>query len=324
MIYAPVLISTVNRYQHFKDCIESLSRCTWADKTDVFVAVDYPPSEKYWEGYHLIKKYLDSCGDLGFHSLNRIYRETNYFYSERGNLTSLRNEVFKTYDRCIVTEDDNIFSPNFLVYMNKGLELFKDDSTILAINGYNNFYPFKKNKNTFMRQNVYFSAWGYGSWREKHYQYVESISLPYLQKKFSMSTLWRLKKNGWDHVAYYLSEFSKDRIPHSDWEYNLIMSIEQFDVVSPVLSLVRNNGWDETGVNCSPLLYGEIAEKHMNQVISTEKDFIYKGSGKEYYEENREIYKSHTYSKVGIMTFVKILIKFIYHVIRILCQRKKI
>ncbi len=48
--YAPVLIPTLNRYEHFKRCLESLELCTGADKTDVYVGLDFPPSEKYHKG----------------------------------------------------------------------------------------------------------------------------------------------------------------------------------------------------------------------------------------------------------------------------------
>ena len=48
---APVIIGTLNRFEHFHDCLESLEKCTMADETDVYVALDYPPSEKYVEGW---------------------------------------------------------------------------------------------------------------------------------------------------------------------------------------------------------------------------------------------------------------------------------
>ena len=50
MLYAPVVIPTLNRFEHFKQCLESLERCNNADKTEVYVALDYPPSDKYVEG----------------------------------------------------------------------------------------------------------------------------------------------------------------------------------------------------------------------------------------------------------------------------------
>ena len=45
--YAPVLIPTLNRYEHLKQCLESLSKCSLAEHTEVYIALDFPPSEKY-------------------------------------------------------------------------------------------------------------------------------------------------------------------------------------------------------------------------------------------------------------------------------------
>ena len=50
----PVYIPTLNRYEHFRNCVESLARCTHADKIELVVGLDYPPSEKYVEGWKKI------------------------------------------------------------------------------------------------------------------------------------------------------------------------------------------------------------------------------------------------------------------------------
>ena len=76
-ICAPILIPTLNRYTHFIRLVESLKRNTWAKYTDVFVGLDYPPSEKYVEGYKCICEYLK--GDFSqFKSFNIIRRNENY------------------------------------------------------------------------------------------------------------------------------------------------------------------------------------------------------------------------------------------------------
>ena len=59
MIYAPILITTLNRYECLRRCIESLQKNSWADKTELFISVDYPPTDKYVDGYNKIKKYLN-------------------------------------------------------------------------------------------------------------------------------------------------------------------------------------------------------------------------------------------------------------------------
>ena len=56
--YAPVIIATLNRYAYLKRCLESLEKNTDAEKTEVYVSVDFPPSEKYYSGYEEVVKYL--------------------------------------------------------------------------------------------------------------------------------------------------------------------------------------------------------------------------------------------------------------------------
>ena len=51
MIYAPVTISACYRDEHLSRCIQSLKKCTYADKTEVYISVDYLPDEKHREGW---------------------------------------------------------------------------------------------------------------------------------------------------------------------------------------------------------------------------------------------------------------------------------
>ena len=163
MIYAPVLIPTLNRYEHLKETITSLSHCTGAEFTDLYIALDYPPSAYYEEGYIKIVNFLPSIS--GFKSVNIIRRDHNFGVGKNA-LDALVNIVFKEHDRYIFSEDDNHFSPNFLEFMNKGFEMFKDNKSVIAINGYRHFYDLKFADNNYFFQTIDFSAWGYGMMRE--------------------------------------------------------------------------------------------------------------------------------------------------------------
>ena len=303
MIYAPVLIPTLNRYQHFKECIESLSRCTWANKTDVYVAVDYPPNKKYWDGYNEIKDFLDNCGNLGFKSLHIKYRETNYFFTI-GNIEALIDEVLKSYDRFILSEDDNVFSPNFLVYMNKGLEKFEADPSVLAINGYRHFYPVIFGDNTFFRQNVDFSAWGYGMWKNRYLERINNITPQYYRGMLSVRHLYNVVNNGNNRAINFLELCRETKPRRDDNALSVLMAIENMDVIMPRKSLVRNMGWDNSGEHCSSE-NTELAQKHSNQEISDDVDFEFVGSGFEYYNDNKKIYVKHSYGRRGWLSLIK-------------------
>ena len=137
--YAPVLITTLNRYEHFVRCLESLERCTGSENTEVYVALDYPPSEKYKGGWVKISSYLSEKEQSNnFKNLHVIRRDHNYGVGKKGgNEEVLIEDVMQKYDRYILTEDDNEFSPCFLQYMNKALTKFYEDDDIFLVCGFN-------------------------------------------------------------------------------------------------------------------------------------------------------------------------------------------
>ena len=318
--YAPVLIPTLCRYDHFKQCIESLSRCTWADKTDVYVGLDYPTKDSHWAGYNKIKSYLENC-TLGFKSLNVVVRERNYGFGVGGNLHTLRKVAFERYGKAIVSEDDNIFSRNFLVFMNKGLEKFKDDKSVFAINGYRHFYPIKRDSNTFFRQNVNFSAWGYGIWNDR---FENLPSGDYFERNFTLRNFFDIKRNiGADLALNYWSYYFNPVKSWFDIPLSLYAYLKNMDVVMPVeWSLVRNIGWDGSGEHCAE--GDDLAQKHLMQEISDEKDFEFVGDGFEFYKENRAIYKNCTYAKVSEFVFWKRFCKYFVKYLLKKIVRKKI
>lgn len=166
MTYAPIYIPTLNRYEHLRKCLESLSHCTGADQTEVYIALDYPPLDKwdkYAPGWEKNKEFLHSCGDMGFKKLHLIERTENYGTWNKGaigNGKSIQAEMAKLYDCFIFTEDDNIFAPSFLEFMNKGFEKFRYDDKVISLCGYRYFYPVRYEKNNYFRQAVDCNTWG--------------------------------------------------------------------------------------------------------------------------------------------------------------------
>lgn len=43
MIFTPVIIPTLNRYEHFRKCLESLEACTGAEKTMFMAKINERP-----------------------------------------------------------------------------------------------------------------------------------------------------------------------------------------------------------------------------------------------------------------------------------------
>lgn len=323
MEYAPVLISTLCRYEHFRHCIESLSECTGADNTEVYIALDFPAKEVHEEGYRQISRYLENSGiGLKFKAFHIIKRGRNYGTGVGGNFYQARADLFKHYDELICSEDDNVFSPNFLMYINKGLDLFKEDMSVLAINGYCHPYHFKFADNNHFRHNVDFSAWGYGIWKNRKYDYEKEINNGLFRSSLSLRNLWNLKCAGWNRLLEYLLSIKNDyrvkRIRISDNVLSVYMRVKGMTVIMPRVSKVRNIGWDASGNSFQDGMlekYRKVSERHNKQSIDTEKDFEYTGNSWNYFNENNKVAVEESDGKIGFGEFVALLAKYCIKII---------
>jgi hypothetical protein len=280
-IYAPVLICALDRYEHFRRCVESLLRCTGSQETDLYIALDYPLFETHWEGYRRIEEYLMEIN--GFKSVNIIRRSENYGVNK--NFNTSRSEIFEKYDRIIISEDDNEFSINFLEYINKGLDNFENDDNIYAICGYN--FPIKMphdyKYNFYLK--ILFSGWGCAYWRHKYWE-VPVTTTPLLKYINTVKDVIKLEKNG----AYLLPgilHMIRTKKLFGDQLINVHLVQQNMFCVFPYISKVRNHGHDGTGENCRE----ELNNIYLNQIIDENDTFFYNDMDPFIYDNN-EIKKS--------------------------------
>ena len=262
--FAPVIIPTLNRYEHLKRCVESLACCTFANNTELVIGLDYPPSEKYFAGYNEIKKYIDTIS--GFKKITILTTPVNI--NPVGNINRLIEYVKQSgYDSYILTEDDNEFSPNFLDYINKGLEKYKNNPKVIAITGYN-FPISSKNHpfNTFASQNV--SAWGIARWCGKDEQYPVNYD-EYCKKILKdYSLLFKIFRKDM-RMINSLIHSAQTGYNRGDRIWTLKCLIEDKYCIYPTLSLVRNWGHDGSGEHCGT----DHTKKFNKQTISSKLNF---------------------------------------------------
>jgi hypothetical protein len=254
--FAPVLIATLNRHVHFKRCVESLAACTHADETILYIAFDYPLNESHKEGYEIIRAYLPNI--KGFKTVNIIEREKNF--GVRNNFVDARKEIFKNYDRMILSEDDNVFAPSFLMLVNKGLKVYEKRQDIFSIAGYNSPFPMP----VWYKHDVYlrtgFTGWGVGIWREKWHQIdwsIDNFNAMYKKK----GNLKEIKKNYQRYIGTIDKIRDTKKILGDGFIFLHMLDKGMFSVY-PVKTRVRNTGHDGTGVNC-----GNNGTIYLNQTV---------------------------------------------------------
>lgn len=246
--YAPVFISVYNRFEHFTKCLTSLSKCKGAENTIVYISSDGAYRQEDVSNVERIREFI--LNFKGFKEIRPIFADEN---TNREIIHQTYNKILKTHDRLIRSEDDNIFSEDFLEFINRGLEAYKDRKDILAICGYN--YPIGLPK--LYDEDLYlwkgFSAWGYGTWNEK-------ISPIYLKDKEKRLKEVRefLKKpsevlkfsNIADHYLPALITMNCQNKARGDGYICMYQYLNDMYSVFPVETKVKNIGYDGSGLNC--------------------------------------------------------------------------
>jgi len=302
--YVPVIIPTLCRFEHFKRCVESLQNCVGAEETELYISVDYPAKPSHQEGHDKILEFINS-GIEGFKDVF-VYQQKENLGATR-NLYFLNHEVKKNHYASIWSEDDNCFSPNFLLFVNKALYEYCDDDNVFSVSGYG--YPLKQFKGL---DSYYlfpsFSAWGVGIWYEKYEKEFNKFdSLAYSKSVLhSFSKSYRLLiKN--PHVLRALISMVNKNLLYGDTIFETVQTLEGKYTVFPTLSKSRNYGHDGSGLHCT----NSDEDIYLNQVIDSSRSLNFEiGKGL----ENKECEKAmHSYKKeIGGNRF-RIIIKYLLY-----------
>lgn len=330
MIYAPVRIVTLNRYEHFKRCLESLENNLLAKNTEVYVSVDYPVKESHWEGYRKIVGYLDKKKECnGFAKLHVYIQEKNL--GPGANYQFLENIIFERHDRMISLEDDIETSSNFLEYMDKSLEWGMDKEQIFCVCGYfhtdSNLLKCAIEDNNCMIKST-FNPWGIGHFRDEYLRMKSTISVEWMDclasnGRFMLHLFIYRKYIFFMYVIEYLVNrspvfFNNDgSLRNIDIVTNLYMEFSGKTAIFPTISKTRNWGFDGSGMNCKE---NKSAEYDRRQLDSKETfDFknndpvminkkLMRRAGQEVKENKKDIYTAVVYYflyRFGILKIIR-------------------
>jgi hypothetical protein len=245
--FAPVILFVFNRPEHTALALASLSKCKEAPYTDVFIFSDGPRSEADVDLVNQVRQRISEAS--GFRSVTTTERIGNFGLA-KSVITGV-SSVFENYGRVIVLEDDLEVSPNFLGYMNRGLEFYYDHESVFSIGAYQ--FP---TTTMSVREDYEFDtylgvrccSWGWATWKDRWTRIqwdvdVISASLKNskIRKEFNkggrdLSELVALQKAG--TIDSWAIRFSFAHFSNSMY------------CVYPTKSLVRNIGLDGTGIHC--------------------------------------------------------------------------
>lgn len=259
MIYAPVVIITLCRFEELKRCVESLKRNIDVSKTDLYIGVDFPLKDSHRKGYNQIIEYLEA-GIEGFANVYIVKQQENKGWFE--NFISVRDKAYEKYDRFIYLEDDVEVSQNFLEYMNKNLDFFEKDVDVQAICGYSYPFEWEEDKCNIVKINTYYTAWGYATWKDKEEEMYRAITMQnfnrIMRRIIKMRQFYKASNNQFANfvkgMLEYIPVLVKDNeIVKLDMAFSVYIFMYGKYVIFPKASKTRNIGCDGKGMNCEKI-----------------------------------------------------------------------
>lgn len=285
-VCAPIIIPTCNRARHLKACVESLQNNTLSNYTDIFISVDYPPNDLYKKGYEETCLFVNRLkNNSNFRSVHCFFQSTNLgIYKNSWFLKNeLRKNGFETY---IETEDDNVFSKNFLDYCNRNLIKYDNDDSIVMICANQ-----KDNKESIANSTIkdhYCRLWGHASWISRFEEVINWINTDNILK-FSMNIHSMIRFRWYNEGAFnnlvngILFNHSKSffyndgSVGYPDFLQCLYLYENKKFAIFPQLNLVQNIGVDGTGINSKKGDNGGNIEDH-REYYDLREEAIYVGN----------------------------------------------
>ena len=240
-LYAPIVVFGFNRPQHTSRLLESLSANPEIHNSPIYIFIDGPRNPADEE---ILKSTLKVVEAFSESYKVRIYTSS----VNKGLVQSIKdgvNEVFKQYESIIVLEDDLILSENFLEFINRGLDNYKNNTMIASIQGYT-VIDLEKNDHTYFQLGA--DCWGWATWRDRWMKVnwnadeaLTELKKKKMQKKFDL--------NGAYPYTKMLERCSRGEV--ESWAIRWHASMFNLGKLSvyPPRKLVINTGRDGSGTH---------------------------------------------------------------------------
>lgn len=245
MNLAPIILFVYNRPWHTLQTLEALLANELSVESKLYIYCDGPKEKTLTED---LKKIED---------VRKVIREKKWCgkveIKERENNLGLANsvingvtEVIEKHGKVIVLEDDIVTSRHFLNFMNDGLNVYEHDNEVFGISGY--AFPSEK----LIEKETYFlpimSSWGYATWNNR-WSKINFNGKDLLNQVENKSINNKLNFSNLDFL-----KMLKDQVAglNDSWavRFYVSMYLEKGLFLYPKSSLLKNIGFDGTGVHC--------------------------------------------------------------------------
>jgi glycosyltransferase involved in cell wall biosynthesis len=160
---APICLFTYNRLEETKLTVEHLQKNDLAKESNLYIFSDGAKNEASVKSVEAVRQYLKKVD--GFKKIEIIESPINKGLAK--SIITGVSQVINEYGSVIVLEDDLITAPNFLSYMNQGLDFYQAQEKVWSVSGFSfpiNYDADYKFDNSF---GLRASSWGWGTWKNR-------------------------------------------------------------------------------------------------------------------------------------------------------------
>ena len=302
---SPIILFIYNRPAHTKQTLETLSSNTLAQSSDLFIYADGPKESATPEILEKIRQNREIAHSKQWcKSVTVIESEKN-----KGLATSIISgvtEIANKYGKVIVLEDDIVTGKYFLEFMNAALDKYENEKKVWHIAGWRDPVKHAKGGSSYFYPTM--DCWGWATWADR-WQYFKK-DVVYYQNVFT------------DDMKFHFNIEGSEPGMWSQIEENAIGKINTWAIfwyatiflqnglcLAPTKSLVKNIGFDNSGVHCG---------NNSCEDISHNLDFVIKDFPKSISVDLIEYRKNVLFfRKIRKRTFIFKLKKLIKNVLRL-------
>ena len=251
--YSPIIVFTYLRLKKLRKIINTLKKNKISKNTEIFFFSDnyLDPSDK--TKIRKVRNYLKRI--TGFKKKKIICRNKNYGNGK--NIIDGVTSILKKRKQAIILEDDLIIGKNFLTFMNQCLDAYKNEKKVWHVGAWNYDLKIKSDYDIFFSKNM--NCWGWGTWSDR-WKYFEKNPTSLI--RYFVNNKKKLPKFNLNNKINYFNQILRNNENKIDtWAVFWYAQIFKRNglCISPINSLVINNGFDRFSVHIHP--------KHFMNVI---------------------------------------------------------
>ena len=214
---APIALFVYNRPQLTEQTLQALSKNELANESLLYVFADGPKNKATQDELEKIAE-VERVVKSKPWAKEIIFIKSSINKGLAQSVVAGITQIVTQHGRVIVLEDDILTSPYFLAFLNDGLEVYKNQSNVYAINSY--MFPVETKEITTFLSPIATTSWGWATWADRWGCFqLEPSDKKLIQENTVISTRFNLGRhchsymldnlNSWA-IRWYYSVFARN------------------------------------------------------------------------------------------------------------------